>query len=237
MKVLLYLFRYKRRKKKKVKLIKKRPRPSSTETDVNIESTSSDSDVPLSTLATKRKQLKKFKKALTHLFKNPKTDAPQETKDRFANDLRHLPTTVNGSNSLPSCSRYSTDTDNCLDLSMHNRHSNEDSSGSIIAPTCSKYAYSSSRSSLSADGTNSCTVSINVMTPDQSSSEDDYPLRHLVKSEIREVRPDPSNGEPSSSSTNNKYSGKRLRKICIKKEEPSNMWYSYPNPALSDSSN
>lgn len=84
---------------------------------------------------------------------------------------------------------------------------------------------------------------------DNSSAEDDYPLKRLLKKEIKE--------EPLTNNRTNSYSSStsmvacdnitppppklsrsngRLRNIFIKKEESTNMWYSFPRNYDSDSS-
>lgn len=80
---------------------------------------------------------------------------------------------------------------------------------------------------------------------DNSSAEDDYPLKKLLKKEIKEEDVRSSNKTSSTSmvADNNPpppqklcRSNGRLRSIFIKKEESTNMWYSYPRNYDSDSS-
>lgn len=83
-----------------------------------------------------------------------------------------------------------------------------------------------------------------VIKFDNSSAEENYPLQKLVKKEIKEEDPPSSNKTPSSSTVVNSSSppqklcrsNGRLRKIFIKKEESTNMWYSFPRNYDSDSS-
>ncbi|KAG5894942.1 hypothetical protein JTB14_023291 [Gonioctena quinquepunctata] len=108
---------------------------------------------------------------------------------------------------------------------------NEQALGSSNAPTCSKYTpstptYSSDLFSVNSNSTRQ---------DNDESSDDDYRDQRMVRSEVRKMRPDNKNGGTSGSKS--LKSNERLRNLLIKKEDSSNMWYSYPCTYSSSSEN
>lgn len=234
------------------KLSKKKASLSLSESDLNVDNTNSEGDdnLPLSAFMNKKKNAKKLKKH-EKSYKNTRyiscPTMSYSAKDYSRKEAERVPQVELENPNLPSCSKYSSDSSS----TQHSRHSrssvssskdhkeqkvengqvNEDSSGSGNLPTCSKYTYSPYYSSQ--EGSNSSNLNVTKSEGD-SSNEEDYPLTHRVKSEVREVRPEERNGGPSVSSSGSNNG--RLRNILIKKEESSNTWYSYPCHYDTDSS-
>ncbi|KAJ8925565.1 hypothetical protein NQ315_009405 [Exocentrus adspersus] len=235
--------RYKRRKRQR-KLSKRRP-SFSTESDLNIDTNSEgDDNLPLSAFTNKKKSLKKHK-SHTRSSKDPKHNSyptvSYSAKDYLKRDVR-IPLLDLPNSEMPSCSKYSSDS-SATHLSQRsklskastsreetkkkteantNNNINEDSSGSMNVPTCSKYTFSPY--TMSREGSNTSPLNL-IKSDGETSNDEDYPLTHLVRSEVREVRPEEKSGGPSGS--NNVSGNGRLKNILLKKEESSNTWYPY----------
>lgn len=241
--------RYKRRKKLR-KLSKRKASLSLSESDLNVDNTNSEGDdnLPLSAFMNKKKTAKKLKKHERSYKSSRHSSYPSASysaKDYSRKEAERVPQFELENPNLPSCSKYSSDSsstqhsrrsrsskDRSKDQNGENGQVNEDSSGSANLPTCSKYTYSPYYSSQ--EGSNSSNLNVTKSSEWETSNEEDYPLTHRVKSEVRDVRPEEKNGGPSVSSSGSNNG--RLRNILIKKEESSNTWYSYPCHYDSDSS-
>ncbi|XP_074027312.1 uncharacterized protein isoform X2 [Leptinotarsa decemlineata] len=244
--------RYKRRKKVKKFSRKRTPHSSScseTLTNVDIEKSSSDSEdnLPLSTLAQKKKHLKNMAK----LYKSSREkyqEVPMNlTKVRVEPEIE----SVGNSSNMPGCSKYSSNystfQNGMFDIkkevkeqpstsnastrydrppdTVNVRKEIKDSTlGSSNAPTCSKYIRSI---------TNSCNFhneDHGLTRHGEESGEDNYP-QNLVKKRPENKSFGVNSGKAYKNNTN-----KRLRNLVIKKEDSSNMWYSYPYNNSSSSS-
>ncbi|KAJ8952867.1 hypothetical protein NQ314_007473 [Rhamnusium bicolor] len=194
--------RYKRRKKHK-KISKRRVSFLSSASDLNVENTNSESDdnLPLSAFTSRKKHVKKFKKH-DRIYKISKNSMSSPAKDHLRKASERISQIEPRENqNLPSCSRYSSDTsvsqpsprpsnpfnkEKPRQQIEEHEQNREESSGSANIPTCSKYTYSPYTSSQ--EGSNSSNLNL-TRSDGETSIDEGYPLKHVVKSEVREVRP------------------------------------------------
>ncbi|CAH1116788.1 unnamed protein product [Phaedon cochleariae] len=209
--------RYKRRRKMK-KLKKLLPKISDNELRVD---TSSDSDIPISALIRKKKQLKKSNKPAANLYKSSKhvkmNLLPKPTKE--TSDVGSEGESP-GANALPTSSRYTSDSlgvenglfkteendSEPIDYSWHR----DKSSSSTNAPSCSKYAFTTSDSSQNINA--QYRVVRGALESSDELSDDDYPAHQVVKSEMNKLYPGNVNCKKYSKNR------ERLPNILVKRE-------------------